>query len=363
MAAGAPSDGPERAQDRIVFSVCIPVFNDATWLPSAIQSVVAQTYADWELVVSDNCSQDDLASIVRGFADARLHYRRWDDHVGTYENHNRALDMGRSDWIVPIGADDRLHPAALEAIADTIRELAGRGVRPSMVVGAAARIDEHGMPAERRYYGSQGAKHVQPGLYDASRWFRVMTSPGAPPWNIGSIAFHRQALVDSGGGFRPEIGLSADNELVFRLAAYAPVAYVGDVLADFTVRTDSDGNRRFAANRAAGDPQTPMGVAMESALRAFEARGLVRRAERWMLARSLARLHLQRAGQHRILHGGRGWRGALMDVGRALRHWPLLVVSPSSLVRAAGAVLAPAALIRRASAGLSRAAERGVDAT
>jgi hypothetical protein len=104
-----------------------------------------------------------------------------------------------------------------------------------------------------------------------------------------------------------------------------------------------------------------MGAAIVSAMRAFEARGFVARAQRRSVERALARLYLQRAGQHRILPGGRGWRGAIVDVGRALRQWPWLVGSPSSLYRAGGAVLAPTMLIRRASAGLSRASEPQMD--
>ena len=49
------------------FSVVIPVRNDAAWLPGAIDSVLAQTYQEWELVIGDNASDDDLARIVEPF--------------------------------------------------------------------------------------------------------------------------------------------------------------------------------------------------------------------------------------------------------------------------------------------------------
>jgi hypothetical protein len=304
-------------------------------------------------MISDNASDEDLASIARRYDDPRIVHTRWPDHVGTYENHNRAVALSRYDWIVPLGSDDRLLPVSLAALADRIASLAAAGIRPSMVVAACRRVDERGQPADRRYYGSQGMRRVRDGLYSPRQWIEVMTDQGAPPWNIGSVAFSRAAIVDAGGPFRPEIGLSADNELVLRLAAYGPVAYVDRPLADFTVRSDSDGNRRFTANRSSGEPETPMGAALASGFRAHAALGSAGPSERARLARAVARLHLQRAGQHRILSGGLGRRGAAADVWRAMRAWPRLLLSPSQLARALAAIAAPRRLLLAASSRLS----------
>jgi glycosyltransferase involved in cell wall biosynthesis len=52
-------------------SVAIPVWNDSRWLPGAIESVLAQTYQNWELVIGDNASSEDLAGIVSRYADPR----------------------------------------------------------------------------------------------------------------------------------------------------------------------------------------------------------------------------------------------------------------------------------------------------
>lgn len=344
--------------DPPAISVCIPVWNDSHWLPGAIESVVDQTYSNWELVISDNASDEDLGSIVARYADPRIAHRRWDDHVSVYESHNRAMWLCRSEWVLPLGSDDRMQPHCLTTMAERIAELAARGVRPSMVISPCRRVDESGKPADRRYYGSQGVRKVADGLYEPGSWFRVMIAPGAPPWNIGSVTFSTLSLVDAGGAFRPEVGLSADNELVLRLSAYGPVAYCDRPLLDFTVRSDSDGNVRFAANRSSGDPQTPMGAALLSGFEAHEARGHVGPDERKELNRAVARFYLQRAGQHRILSGGRGRSGALADTLRAVRRWPGLLVAPSQLVRALGIMVAPTGLLAAASARMSARSNR-----
>ena len=344
----------DRPPPPITFSVCIPVWNDVRWLPGAVESVINQSHASWELVISDNASDEDLAAIVASYADRRIRHVRWPDHVGTYENHNRAVSLCSYDWLVPIGSDDRMAPDALAIFADRIRALAAQGLHPTMVLAACRRVDSDGRPAGRDYYGSRGTKVVRSGVYQSREWLEIMAQPGVAPWNIGSIAFSRRALIDSGGAFRPEVGLSADTELVLRLSAYGPVAYIDKPLADYTVRSDSDGNRRFAANRSRGEPHTPGGAALASGLAVHLARGVAGDRERRVVMRAIARLHLQRAGQHRILQGGHGRRGALQDVWRAVRHWPGVVASPRQLTRAIATVVAPAQVISRVSARLSQ---------
>ena len=332
----------------ITVSVCIPVWNDSQWLPGAIDSVRAQTYRNWNLVVSDNASVEVLEPLVTAHRDHRVRFHRWPDHVGTYENHNRAVFLSSDPWIMPLGSDDRLAPDCLATVVERLEELAKVGVRPSMVVGRSRRVDAAGRSAERHYYGSRGVKVVQDGVYGAREWLRIMTMPGAPPWNIGSVAFSRRAIVDSGGAFRPEVGLSADNELVLRMAAYGPVAYVDRPLCDFTVRPDSDGNRRFVANRSSGEAQTPLGAALRSAVVAHKFHGAVGPSEERMVNVAIARQFVLRAAQHRTLPGGRGRAGAALDVFRAIRHWPGLLVSPGQALRAVGALVAPKSLLTRA---------------
>ena len=97
-------------------SVCIPVWNECEWLPGAIESVLTQDYNDWELVISDNASEEDLASIVARFGDPRIRYHRFAEHVDVYESFNRACQLCNFEWVQPLSADDRLNPDCLNAV-------------------------------------------------------------------------------------------------------------------------------------------------------------------------------------------------------------------------------------------------------
>src|SRR4029453_10609198 len=104
----ALADESAGGQPAIRFSVYIPVWNEAQWLPGAIESVLAQTYPDWEVIIGDNVSTDHLASIVARYDDPRIRYVRWDRHVPMSENHNRTMLLGQYEWLHVLSADDRM---------------------------------------------------------------------------------------------------------------------------------------------------------------------------------------------------------------------------------------------------------------
>ncbi|SMX24228.1 glycosyltransferase family 2 protein [Boseongicola aestuarii] len=69
-------------------SLCMPVFNGANFIDEALASICEQTYADFELIVTDNASSDDTADIVRRWAeqDPRIRYIRNDRNIGAAQN-------------------------------------------------------------------------------------------------------------------------------------------------------------------------------------------------------------------------------------------------------------------------------------
>ena len=125
------------------FSVTIPAYK-SRFLKEAIESVVNQTYADWELIVVDDCSPEDLAAVVAPYlADPRVSYHRNERNCGAVnlvDNWNICLGYCTGDYVVCMGDDDRLLPCCLQEYA----ELASR--HPGLAVYHARTeiIDEHG---------------------------------------------------------------------------------------------------------------------------------------------------------------------------------------------------------------------------
>jgi glycosyltransferase involved in cell wall biosynthesis len=105
--------------------ILTPVHNGERHLAECVESVLGQTFSDWEYLIVDNCSTDATREIAERYAaaDRRIRYERHDEYVHVIASHNRAFDAldRRSVYCKVVGADDWLYPECLErmvAVAD-----------------------------------------------------------------------------------------------------------------------------------------------------------------------------------------------------------------------------------------------------
>ncbi len=138
----------------MLFSVLLPTHDRLEYLRYAVESVRRQDDADWELVVSDNDSTDDIAGYVHGLGDDRVRYVQDRQFVPVTENWNNALRHSRGDYVVMLGDDDALLPGYLSgpcgpsssASSAPTRSTPGR--LPVRLPGGASRRPGRMAPAE-----------------------------------------------------------------------------------------------------------------------------------------------------------------------------------------------------------------------
>ena len=95
-------------------SIIMPSYNTGKYIYSAIESVVAQSYADWELIIVDDCSSDDTDEIVKPFLlDQRIKYLKNEKNSGAAVSRNRALREAKGRWIAFLDSDDLWKPEKL----------------------------------------------------------------------------------------------------------------------------------------------------------------------------------------------------------------------------------------------------------
>ncbi len=105
-----------RENGAVLFSIGIPAFK-ARFLPECIESILTQTYQNFELIILNDCSQDDIKSIVAGYDDNRIRYLENDVNVGAenvIDNWNKCLYLAKGEYFVLMGDDDKLEPDYLE---------------------------------------------------------------------------------------------------------------------------------------------------------------------------------------------------------------------------------------------------------
>ena len=104
------------------FSILLPTRNRVRYLEFAMQTVIRQDYEDWEIIVSDNASEEDVAGLCRSLGDARVKYVRTTEFVPVTDNWNNALSHSSGEYVIMLGDDDGLMRGHLSTMARLIEQ-------------------------------------------------------------------------------------------------------------------------------------------------------------------------------------------------------------------------------------------------
>jgi glycosyltransferase involved in cell wall biosynthesis len=101
-------------------SVVIPTYNRLAFLPIAIESVLAQTFTDFEVLVSDNGPSSQVRDLVGSYGDERLHYRHNNGNIGSTGNALASLGAARGSFLAMLHDDDSWEPDCLERLVPAL---------------------------------------------------------------------------------------------------------------------------------------------------------------------------------------------------------------------------------------------------
>ena len=197
-------------------SVCIPTYNYGRFLGDAIDSVLAQEYEAFELIVVDNASDDDTPAVVAAREDPRLRAHRNNRNLGLFGNFARCLELATGEFVKFLAADDWLHPAYLrEAMA-----LVERYPTAAIVSGPGFYVDANG---DIYALGSTGvfATELVPGEEALRAQAEHLNVVGMP-----SAALLRRDALDAVGGFDERFAPASDVHLWGKLLAHHDLAWL-----------------------------------------------------------------------------------------------------------------------------------------
>jgi glycosyltransferase involved in cell wall biosynthesis len=124
-------------------TIGLPVYNGERFLAEALDSLLGQTFTDFELIISDNASTDATEEICGAYArsDPRIEYRRSPENRGAAWNYNRVLELATGQFFKWAAHDDICAPTFLERCVETFRSESSAVV---LVYSRSTAIDEHG---------------------------------------------------------------------------------------------------------------------------------------------------------------------------------------------------------------------------
>jgi glycosyltransferase involved in cell wall biosynthesis len=194
-------------------SIVMAARNYAAYLPAAIDSVLAQTYPDWELLVVDDGSTDRTPATVASYlGDSRIRYFRA-DRLGQARAKNLGIGMSRGPIVAFLDADDVWHPTKLARQLPLLQEDQSTGV----VYSRRSLIDEHGRPLPAR-----GRTEFHRG--------RVLEHLFVQNFVCFSTAIVRRGVLSHVGMFDPQWDLAIDYDLWLRIARHYQFDYVDEEL-------------------------------------------------------------------------------------------------------------------------------------
>ena len=113
-------DGIERESDLV--SIIMPSYNTAPYINETIQSVLNQTYTNWELIIVDDCSTDNTDEVLSEINDERIKYFKNEKNSGAAVTRNRALREAKGQWIAFLDSDDLWMPEKLDKQINFMKE-------------------------------------------------------------------------------------------------------------------------------------------------------------------------------------------------------------------------------------------------
>lgn len=125
-------------------SIVMPSWNTGRFIAESIQSVLNQTYTNWELLIVDDCSTDNTDDVVASFQDERIRYFHNAKNSGAALTRNRAMQEARGEWIAFLDSDDLWMPDKLEKQLKWMEENGH-----SFSCTAYEQIDEEGASLDR----------------------------------------------------------------------------------------------------------------------------------------------------------------------------------------------------------------------
>ncbi len=200
-------------------SVLFPVYNDERFVSRAIQSILVQTFADFELIVVDDGSTDGTVKILEAFADPRIRIV-FDSHQGVSAALNRAISLAGGEYLARMDSDDTSRPDRLERQSDFLDQHPDYGM-----VGSACEIVTED--------GSRVGSFPVPQLDAEVRAAMIWGNP-----IVHSSVMIRKSVLDEVGFYDPNY-MWEDYELWWRIISRYKVANLPDQLVARTNREAS----------------------------------------------------------------------------------------------------------------------------
>jgi glycosyltransferase involved in cell wall biosynthesis len=224
-------------------SVCVCAFNGARVLARAVDSILGQTYAEFELIIVDDASADETPLVAGAYRDERIRVVRNGQNLGNARNRSLAIRLARFDLIKFVDQDDWLEPTCLE---EHVRSMEGNPTAGLTFSRCAIALQDPGPDdaaawaewAEQARSWTAELRELNPGggLLDQMVDDRLRLNWIGPPTSV----MLRKTCLRRSLLFNRRLRQQLDLDLWMRLMAFSDVGYLDQPLATISVGRGND---------------------------------------------------------------------------------------------------------------------------
>ena len=217
-----------------LLSICLPNLNGRRFLEERMETILAQTVIDWELIICDSYSDDGSWEFFQKFkGDPRV---RMDQvpREGLYAGWNECLQRTRGEYIYFAASDDTMQPECLAKLIAPLEKHAYLQI----AVCDFQEIDVAGRPLQREprpAYAFLGDWMQTPSIRNGQTEFLLHAGFGTTLWITMTAVLFRRKLLQQTGLFRTDLGSRADEEWTLRASLASDIAFVPGKLATWRI--------------------------------------------------------------------------------------------------------------------------------
>lgn len=206
----------------------VPCYKLAHLLPECVDSILAQSYRDFEILIMDDCSPDNTPEVARSFTDPRVRHVRNDPNLGNSANYNKGIALARGKYVWLISADDRLRkPYVLERYVELME------AHPEVGLACCPAME---LRSDRENGVLHGVVGSQDAIFNGPEFAERLSR-----YNCLVVAsvMVRKTCYDRFGGFPLDLGYAGDWYLWCLFAIHSDVAYFAEPMTNYRMHEAS----------------------------------------------------------------------------------------------------------------------------
>jgi len=218
-------------------SILIPTYNRPEYLRRAVESCLAQTYPNFEIVITDNSTNDDSAKMLSKFTDPRIRYYKNEGNIGAVNSSNRAVELSQGKYVKFLMDDDLLKPRCLELMVGAL----GKNPSAALAMAPMDLIDEDDRRIYPVFYVFRKMEYryryrVGDAFIDRTTILRDYLTRDYPCCVPSGMMFRGDALRQA-GPFDAKADFAGDLDMCMRIAPHFDAFYIDEVLSSWRYTT------------------------------------------------------------------------------------------------------------------------------